>query len=173
LSARGPEPLESLVPLLRGAQADMVTQASGTSMGPAFAAGVAIRISGGGLDSIQVGDVVAVARGDRFVAHRVVHVGSGPRAGYLITRGDVSFLPDPPMSQSRVVGRVTHIQVNGDWVTVPPCLEPRGRLTLAAVRWLFARHVPSAIWVTRAAHRVLTLGRRARHAIGKTIRSRP
>ena len=139
-----------LLPLLHSADVRVVSAASGGSMGERFAAGAAIEIETGAGRTLAVGDVVAVARGDGIVAHRLVHVGSGRRAGHFITKGDNRRLPDRLVHRTAIVGRVTALEVDGAWIPVPgaPPAFDRG-LSVRTLRFIFDRHLPAAaLWAS-------------------------
>lgn len=124
----------------------------------------------------EVGEVVAFLDGNQVIVHRVVHRGRfGAAAGYLLTRGDATLVPDPPVSHERILGPVTEVWVVGNWG--PPRAAPR--------RSLRARMVSSgmllvATWMMIASPRVTgallvflsRVARDIRRALSRRIRHR-
>jgi signal peptidase I len=147
------EGVRPLLPLLRRAEARVVSAVEGGSMGEKFAAGSAIRIESRVGQSFAVGDVVAVAYGDGILAHRVVHVGSGRRTGYFITKGDARKIPDCPVHRDDIVGGVTEIRMDDEWRPLPIPPDTVGRDPwVGIIQFLFERHLPSATLAAKAAH---------------------
>jgi signal peptidase I len=66
--------------------------------------------------AVSEGDIVLFSRDRRFFVHRVVTKGQA-HVG-IVTRGDAMPAPDPPLSQSDLLGRVSFILRNGK------CIEP-------------------------------------------------
>ncbi len=136
-------------------------------MGGGFAAGTAIRIESGRLEqAFAVGDVIAVVHRDGIVAHRVIHVGSAGRAGYLLTKGDARTLPDCPVHRDDIVGLVTALLVDGEWLALPSPPPIKGRdLRTEIIRFLFERHIPSATLAARAAHSMAMMTAKLRRSL--------
>src|SRR4051812_40848651 len=53
------------------------------------------------MSDLRVGDIAVWFEGTRFIAHRVVCIGTDE----LFTRRDSSLLPDPPVEPHRILGR--------------------------------------------------------------------
>ncbi|MBW6475199.1 MAG: S24/S26 family peptidase, partial [Anaerolineaceae bacterium] len=54
----------------------------------------------------QIGEIVLMDRGADFVVHRLVRINGSE----VITRGDWSKLPDPPMKREKILGKVIFIE---------------------------------------------------------------
>ena len=54
---------------------------------------------------IQIGEIVLMDRGVDFVVHRLVRINGSE----VITHGDWTRLPDPPMKKEKILGKVTLI----------------------------------------------------------------
>ncbi len=95
--------------LLQRAGKQVETVVSGYSMAPTLTPGMRLRI-----DSVEkataIGDVVCFIANDSLICHRVVYNGRFRRAKeYIITRGDGTWLCDPPAERITVLGRVVEI----------------------------------------------------------------
>jgi hypothetical protein len=104
---------------------------TGMSMGPGLGPGSRIRVALVHRAVYEAGEVVAYLAGDQVIVHRVVHRGRAAAArGYLITRGDATLVPDPPVDHARILGPVTGVWRVGGWM--PPTAHRTGR----RARWL-------------------------------------
>jgi len=124
----------------------------------------------------EIGEVVAFLDGHQVIVHRVVHRGRfGAAAGHLLTRGDATLVPDPPVSRERILGPVTEVWVAGDWG--PPRAAPRRSLRARVVSSIL---LGAAIGMMTASPRVtgallVFLARAARdirRALNRQIRQR-
>lgn len=128
---------------------------TGWSMFPAVWPGDTIYIEATNISDVSEGDVVLFGREQRLFAHRVLRdVISGTG---LLTRGDAMRVPDPPVSERELLGKVTAIERNGKCIDV----RKRPRLVERAVSALIQRsEVASRVVVGvhgfRAASRVRT-----------------
>jgi hypothetical protein len=106
---------------------------SGMSMWPVLPPGSRIRVALEPRNRPEVGEIVAfVARG-QVVVHRVVHRGSaGAARGHVVTLGDATLVPDPPVPDTAVLGAVTGVRTAGGWAPAPG--PPHRRLRARAVR---------------------------------------
>lgn len=92
---------------------------SGGSMEPTIPRGTQIRIDCSQLD-FSVGDVVSFIAGKNLISHRVVYRGKRGRArGYIITRGDGTWLCDPPAAADTVLGVVREKNRGEGWEALP------------------------------------------------------
>jgi signal peptidase I len=107
---------------------------TGWSMLPAVMPGDMLVIERTSSDAVSEGDIVLFGRDRRFFVHRVVTKGQ-PRNAGIVTRGDAMPAPDPPVSESDLLGRVSFILRNGK------CIEPnrRWRVSERAVAALVRR----------------------------------
>lgn len=129
---------------------------TGMSMAPGLGPGSRIRIALIHRDRYDAGEVVAYLSGSEVVVHRVVHRGRAAAArGYLITRGDATLVPDPPVGLGRILGPVTSVLSGGGWM--PLCAPPRRSLRARVLRALASAAAKGALYVSpRATASALT-----------------
>jgi signal peptidase I len=124
-------------------------QVMGWSMLPTIFPGDTVLIERATSERVSKGDIVLFRRARGLVVHRVS--GTSDSAGDLqiITQGDGMARPDPPISSSQLLGKVSFIVRDGR------CVEPTKRLGLAgrAVASL-ARCSSSAARVIVRVHKV-------------------
>ncbi|HUK52685.1 MAG TPA: S24/S26 family peptidase [Candidatus Binatia bacterium] len=125
--------------LLRGERISLRVQ--GASMLPSLFPGDVLTIRRCDPREIVAGDIVIFRREGLCIAHRVSERMTGSTACRLRTRGDALRNCDPPVSESEVLGRVTHVERNGRR-RPPPRLGP--------VRTLVAGLVQRSHWAARA-----------------------
>jgi hypothetical protein len=120
----GPLPAEgglALVPLLQRAGRDIESEIQGRSMGITLPPGTRILIQCREDGAYPDGCVVAFVAGRGLVGHRVVGRRSDRgRQPMLLTRGDGTIVPDPPVEADRVLGEVTERHDGKRWRPVPP-----------------------------------------------------
>lgn len=117
----------ALAESLRAPGRSVESTVTGASMGPGLGAGSRIRIALIYRARYEVGEVVAYLTGKQVVVHRVAHQGrTGTARGYLVTRGDATLVPDPPVELERVLGPVTGVRRAGGWAPLNGPL-PRSR----------------------------------------------
>jgi len=124
----------------------------GASMAGAIPAGSRIRIA---LASgpYQVGDVVAFMDDAQVVVHRIAHM-SGRRDAQgnalIITRGDAMIVPDAPIENRAVLGRLSAMASGTDWRAIggqhwlPRRERLLGFVLLAATAVTLRLHAPLA-----------------------------
>ena len=147
---------------LRALHRSLESTVKGVSMGPGLGPGSRIRIALAHRARYEAGEVVAYVAGSQVVVHRVVHRGRAAAAqGYLITRGDATLVPDPPIEHALILGPVTGVWRAGDWVPLDgqPRRSPRARVAralslAAAVGGLYLSPRTTAKALTRL-HRVV------------------
>jgi signal peptidase len=82
---------------------------TGSSMLPAIRPEDVLVVRRCGIEAVEVGDVVLAVRQRRLFAHRVIaHSGA-----WLVTQGDGIADPDPPVSASEFLGKVTNVLRGG------------------------------------------------------------
>lgn len=116
-------------------------KAHGWSMYPFIRHGDVIEVEPVEASAVRVGDVVLCRdEGGRFVAHRVVKMGSEGPPGTLVTKGDWTPRADPLVYPQQVLGRVVAIERGGKRTTLNTHWQ---RL----IRVLWARISPYSRWL--------------------------
>jgi signal peptidase len=88
------------------------------SMRPAFDVGdIAITVQTSASE-IRQGDVLRYLRNSEFIVHRVVEVHNVNGAIFFITKGDANNVPDDPVRQDAVVGKVLYVIPKLGWVSI-------------------------------------------------------
>jgi signal peptidase I len=107
---------------------------TGWSMLPSVMPGDTLVIDRVQSDAVCEGDIVLFGRDRRFFVHRVMTKSSDPEIAEFVTCGDAMPTPDPPVSQSDVMGRVSLILRNGKCFQPARSLSVPGRAVAALVR---------------------------------------
>ena len=127
---------ESTVVDLLGRGVSVRFQASGDSMHPSIRNGEHVHVAPVEWSSLRTGDVVLARAPRGLTAHRLLKLG----AGAVTTRGDNAVAPDAALPPNAIIGRITHIERDGNTVAVPAAPSPfrlvtrrvrRNRLSLA------------------------------------------
>jgi len=113
---------------------------TGWSMLPTIFPGDTLLIERAGADRVSEGDIVLFRRDRRLFVHRVSGKSGGPRDLQIVTQGDGMRNPDPLVSGSQLLGKVSFVVRNGR------CLEPPNRpgLSMRAVAALVRRSSSAA-----------------------------
>ena len=114
--------------------------ATGWSMLPAVWPGDTLVVERVSKDQIQVGDVVVVGRDGKLCGHRVIRAAGDSQNPQWITQGDALPIPDRPVLENELLGRVSYLIRAGKLIAVPAELSLAERLTAKIVR----RSVPVA-----------------------------
>ena len=85
----------------------------GWSMLPTVWPGDTLVIERAGSESVSEGDIVLFCRERQFVAHRVVAKNGVGGDSKILTRGDATLRPDPPLSDRDLLGIVRFILRKG------------------------------------------------------------
>jgi signal peptidase I len=139
----------------------------GMSMGATIPAGSRVRIELGEQQRYDAGDIVTFVAGHHVVVHRIVRWTGRGSHGCLLTRGDAALVPDRPIAETHILGRVTAVRREEGWTPVgpPPSVAGRARLTrslvLLAVAGLLQLHPRAAAAFVAALHRVARPFRRS------------
>lgn len=104
----------------------------GRSMQPLLHDGDAVRVRHGTLPQRR-GDLVVFRQGEQLVTHRVLRIHYGAEMIFH-TQGDNTWRPDPPVAQTAVLGRVTHLRRSGAVVDLD-------RRRWRAAGWLLAHYL--------------------------------
>jgi hypothetical protein len=119
--------LEAVAAIWKRERRQLTARFGGTSMEPTIAAGSEVLLLCGVVP--EPGGIAAFTVGGRLIVHRVL--ARSPDRTWLLTRGDAAAIPDPPITQTAVIGAVTLVQ-RGDRFTEPAAPPPslRQRLLL-------------------------------------------
>ena len=120
--------LEAVAAIWKRERRQLTARFGGASMEPTIPAGSELWLQCGAVP--EPGGIAAFTVGGRLIVHRVL--AQSPNRTWLLTRGDASAIPDPPIAQTAVIGTVTLVQ-RGDRLTQPaaPPASLRQRLVLA------------------------------------------
>jgi len=99
---------------------------TGWSMLPSVMPGDTLMIDRVQSNAVCEGDIVLFGRDRRFFVHRVMTKSSDLAIAEFVTCGDAMPAPDPPVSESDLMGRVSFILRNGK------CLQPARSLSVPA-----------------------------------------
>jgi signal peptidase I len=113
---------------------------TGWSMLPAVWPGDMLVVERVGKDQVQVGDVVVVGRDGKLCGHRVIGSAGDAQNPQWITQGDALPVPDRPVLENELLGRVSYLIRAGKLIPVAAELSLVERLTAKIVR----RSVPAA-----------------------------
>jgi hypothetical protein len=114
--------------------------ATGWSMLPSLWPGETLVVERVARDQVRIGDVVLVKREGRLCAHRVIAKAGDSENPQWVTQGDALLLPDRPVSESELLGRVSYLVRGGRCVPVPAKLSAVQNLIAKVVR----RSTPAA-----------------------------
>ena len=114
--------------------------AIGRSMLPAVWPGDTLVVEGVSPDRVRIGDVVVVGRQGSLCAHRVIGTNGISENPRWITQGDALPVPDPPVAEKELLGRVAYLIRRGKLIAVPAELNVAESLVAKIVR----RSVPVA-----------------------------
>ncbi|MCJ7706855.1 MAG: signal peptidase I, partial [Anaerolineales bacterium] len=94
------------------------TLVSGVSMEPALRPGDIVIVRPVSAESLRVGDIVRFREGRTTILHRLVEIrGSGPDREFL-TQGDANNVPDRPVTEGEIEGRVILILPKIGWLAI-------------------------------------------------------
>lgn len=108
--------------------------ATGWSMLPTVWSGDTLVVERISPDQFRIGDIALVRRDGRLCAHRVVCLPEASGNRFWITQGDAMSLPDRPVIESDLLGRVTELRRSGKSMAVPAKLSGAERLVVQMVR---------------------------------------
>ena len=125
-----PARIVALASSLRAPNRSIESTVEGMSMGQGLPPGSRIRIELIERAQYDTGEVVAYLFDGQVIVHRVVHRGRiGVAAGHVLTRGDATLVPDPPVEHARILGPVKGVWREGRWMELsgPPRRSLRAR----------------------------------------------
>lgn len=88
----------------------------GSSMEPTLPPGVELSFACG--SKVEVGDIAVLLHRGQVLVHRVV--ARCEPLHLVLTRGDGTWVPDPPTAEDHVVGRVLKVRRGSEWMAPPP-----------------------------------------------------
>jgi hypothetical protein len=132
---------------------------TGWSMLPAIFPGDTLVIEPARSESVGQGDIVLFRRDGRLFAHRVSGKSGSASDFQIVTQGDGMASPDPPVSSSQLLGKVSFVERDRR------CLEPTRipGLSMRAVSALVRR----SSWDARAVVGVHKMGGGSQEALCK------
>ena len=132
---------------------------TGWSMLPAISPGHTLVIEPARSESVGQGDIVLFRRDGRLFAHRVSGKSGSASDFQIVTQGDGMANPDPPVSSSQLLGKVSFLVRDGR------CLElaQTPRLSMRAVAALVRR----SSWAARVVVGVHKMGQGSQEALCK------
>jgi Peptidase S24-like len=167
--------LEAVAALWKREKRELRVRFGGASMMPTIAPGSEVLLRCG--LGPAPGEIAAFMLGNRLIVHRVI--ARSPAGTWVLTRGDASAIPDPPIRETAVIGTVVRVWHGDRFVApLPPPASPGRRLALSVsllglgVTPLVGRRVIALLWFLR---RWLVLAprataRRIQSAIGGSAR---
>jgi signal peptidase I len=124
-------------------------RAWGQSMLPSVWPGDVLTVKRCRPEQLQRGNIVLYRRGERLFIHRVTSIQEADGKGWVVTQGDATPHPDPPVAASEVLGCVIYIA--------------RGARGVRRTRWGRAPRLASFLfrrpWSSRVVLRVHALRR--------------
>jgi hypothetical protein len=114
--------------------------ATGWSMLPSIWPGETLVVECVSPEQICIGDVILTEREGGLRAHRVISMARGAQNRQWTTQGDALSVPDPPVNETELLGRVAYLIRDGKCMTVPAQLSTVESLLAKIVQ----RSVPAA-----------------------------
>ena len=120
--------LEAIAAIWKRERRQLTARFGGASMEPTIPAGSELLLQCGVVP--EPGGVAVFIFGGRLVVHRVL--ARSPSGSWLLTRGDASSIPDPPITESAVIGTIAHLRLDDRLSELDePLPSPAQRLLLA------------------------------------------
>jgi hypothetical protein len=145
--------LEAIATIWKRERRELAARFGGSSMEPTIPPGAEVLLQCGVLPA--PGEIAAFILGDRIMVHRVV-TRSPVRGPWLLTRGDASAIPDPPIAETAVIGTVVRVRRGDRFVkpaSPPTSFGRRLALTLCLlglrVRRPAGERLIELLWVLR------------------------
>jgi hypothetical protein len=86
---------------------------TGASMFPILLPTDKVLVKRSTIDELNVGDVVVWSDSSTLVAHRILSIDASSALPTIITKGDLSMAPDPPIESDRVLGKIVAVLRGG------------------------------------------------------------
>ena len=104
--------MDTALELIKHSEGEYYLQVSGTSMLPVLRARDYVRIKQISED-LHRGDIVVFQKSNGLITHRVLRISTTDEDNVtLLTKGDNSIVPDPPITSSVIIGKVVAIRRN-------------------------------------------------------------
>ncbi len=104
--------MDTALELIKHSEGEYYLQVSGISMLPLVRAGDYVRIKKISGD-LHRGDIVVFQKSNGLITHRVIRISKTYGNGMtLLTKGDNSIVPDPPIISNVIIGKVIAIRRN-------------------------------------------------------------
>jgi hypothetical protein len=111
--------------------------ATGWSMLPAIFPGDTLMVERVSGDQVNIGEVVLIGRNGRLCAHRIISREENAGRPHWITQGDSMPMPDPPVKENELLGRVNYVIRDGKCVAVSAEPSIAGKVTTKVLRHSF------------------------------------
>ena len=146
------------------------SRVQGASMGRTLPAGTAIRVRCTPGAECRTGDIIAFLAGTTPVVHRVV--GRGSRGRYLLTRGDGTWMCDPPVVEDLVVGVVAEWHDGAAWRPAAQLSAPAPSTRADLFQRALTRALDVHLWAARGLYSCAFLAGRLSAKAGRLPRAR-
>lgn len=120
---------ERLLTFLKRTGCEVEAELRGVSMETALPNGSKVRIRFGETVQCALGSIVAFRWGPNLILHRLVY----SDGANLLTCGDGCLFPDPPLVPKMILGQVTRLRRDGEWIAPPTDSRSGGRRWLQSV----------------------------------------
>ena len=111
--------------------------ATGWSMLPTIWPGETLVVERVGQDLVRIGDIILIGRDGRLCAHRVIGTPGNEGNPQWITQGDALPVPDRPVADHELLGKVTHVIRAGGRAPLHGSFSGAGKLVARIVRRSF------------------------------------
>jgi hypothetical protein len=130
--------LDAIATLWKREGRELTVRFGGSSMVPTIGPGAEVLLRCGVCPA--PGEIAAFTLGDRVIVHRVMARSSA--GTWVLTRGDASTIPDPPIPETAVIGTVVRVRQGDRFVEPSPAPASHGRRLALALCLLGLRTTP-------------------------------
>jgi hypothetical protein len=152
------EALAAVAQVWKTQRRTLTARFGGSSMMPTLPPDVEVSFACG--FGVEVGDIAVLLHRGQVLVHRVVARCEPLRL--ILTRGDGTWVPDPPTAEDQVVGRLLQMRRGSEWILPPPGPSSAWRrlVVRACLKGLgfsetWGRRLIAALWYGRFALEVL------------------
>jgi hypothetical protein len=146
------------------------SRVQGASMGRTLPAGTAIRVRCTPGAECRTGDIVAFLADTTPIVHRVV--GRGAQGRYLLTRGDGTWMCDPPVAEDLIVGVVAEWNDGAIWRSASELPVPAPSPRAERFQSVLMRALNVHVWAARGVYSCAYLAGRLLATAGRLPRAR-